>query len=202
MKHIALSTLILLGAPIAAMAGGPAVPTIEPQVTMPAPVVMAPQPVNWGGLYTGVSLGFGNSYTNNPGQGNRLGVAGVNLGYRYDLGSLIVGGELSYDKDNVNVDTSSSGNGIENTTALKLIVGKSLGRTLVYGTVGVANANANVAGVSGSDTGYTVGIGADYALNQQWTIGGELSNSRFNDFNSSGVDLQDTTMKVKVGFKF
>ena len=200
MKHIAPLTLILLGAPIAAMAGGVAVPVAEPQIA--APMAVAPQPTDWTGFYTGLSLGMGNSYGSTAGNGGNMGIAGVNLGYRRDMGRVVLGGELSYDKDDIKQGSSGSGSAIKNTTALKLTVGMPVGRALVYGALGVARADASLAGVSATDTGYTAGIGADYAVTDKWTIGGELAMDRYNDFNNTGVDLKDTTLKVKVGLRF
>lgn len=200
MKRIALSALVILAAPVAAMAGGPATPTVEPTVSMPAPVMQAVQPGDWTGFYSGVSLGYGKSTAKPLGQDGKLHIGGVNLGYRSQMGTLVLGGELSYDRDNITVGTADRT--IKNTTALKLIVGKDFGQTLVYGDVGVARAKATLAGVSGTDTGYTMGIGADYALNQQWTIGGEVSANRYNDFNNSGVTLKDTALTVKLGYRF
>lgn len=201
MKHILPLTLVILATPIAAMAGGMAQPVTEPPVAAPAPVV-AEQPVDWSGFYTGLSLGIGKSSTSPSGNDGTMRIAGANLGYRMDMGKAIVGGELSYDKTDIGETASATSSTIKNAAALKLMVGTDIGRTLVYGTVGVSRADASVAGVSGSDTGYTAGIGADYALNQQWTVGGELATARYNDFNNSGVDLKDTTLKVKLGFRF
>ncbi len=207
MKPIALSALILLGAPVAAMAGGPATPTIEPQVIAAAPVMQITLPGDWTGFYTGASLGYGKSTTKGLGQDGKLHIAGVTLGYRRQMGTIVLGGELSYDRDDINVGTADTT--IKNTTAVKLIVGKDLGKTLVYGDVGIARAEATVDGVTGTDTGYTVGIGADYALNQQWTIGGELSANRYNNFNGSGVTLKkstvtlkDTALTLKLAYRF
>lgn len=202
MKLIALTTAVLLGTPFAAMAGGPVTPTIEPPIATPAPVMTYAEPVNWTGFYIGGSLGGGNSYFSTSGHGARLGVAGIDIGYRQQNGKLVLGGELSYEKDNVNQSISAGGNGVSDTTALNLIVGTPVGRTLVYGTVGIAQANATFAGFSHSDNGYNLGVGADYAMTQQWTLGGELLTSRYNDFNNTGFSLQDTTLKVKVGFRF
>lgn len=201
MKHTAVLALALLATPFAAMAGGPAAPTIEPTVAAPVPVAPPPQAVDWTGYYTGLSLGHGKSYANVSGQDGTLGIGGVNLGYRKDLGQVVIGGELSYDKDNFRT-SGNSNSAFKNTTALKMIVGTNLGRTLVYGTVGLAQSDATVAGTSGSDHGYTAGIGADYALNQQWTVGGELSTDRYNNFDNTGIDLKNTAVKVKIGYRF
>ena len=200
MKNTLFLTLALLGAPMAAMAGGMAAPVTEPVVTAPAPVIPAMQSGDWTGFYSGVSLGFGKSYTKGIQQDGTLHIGGINLGYRYDMGQVVVGGELSFDKDNINVGAANRT--INNTTALKLIVGTDLGKTLVYGSVGAARADATLAGVKASDTGYTVGIGADYALTQRFTIGGELSANRYNNFHGSGVTLKDTAVALKVGFRF
>jgi outer membrane immunogenic protein len=201
MKRIALATVIVLAAPVAALAGGPATPVVEPMVAAPAPVMMAAPSTDWTGAYAGVKLGYGKSYTSGAfKQGGTMHIGGADLGYRRDTGSLVLGGELSYDRDNINVGAPDRT--INNTTALKLIVGKSMGQTLFYGTLGVARADATLAGVNGSDTGYTAGIGADYALTQKVTLGGELSTNRYNDFNNSGVTLKDTAFAVKLGFRF
>lgn len=197
MKLIAPLTMIFLAAPFAAMAGGAEIPVAEPQIA--APVAMAPQSTDWTGFYAGLSFGAGNSYGSTAGSGGDMGVAGVNLGYRRDMGRVVVGGELSYDKDDIGQD----GTGISNTAALKLTVGTPVGeRTLVYGLLGASRAEATLGGVSGTDIGYTAGLGADYALNDKWTIGGEVAMDRYDDFNNSGIDLKDTTMKLKVGMRF
>ncbi len=201
MKKIALATLILLAAPVAAMAGGPAAPVVEPPISAPAPMMMAAPTVDWTGTYAGVKLGYGKSYTSGAlKQGGTMHIAGADLGYRQDMGAYLLGGELSYDRDNINVGAADRT--INSTAALKLIVGKSMGQTLFYGSLGVARADATLAGVKGSDTGYTAGIGADYALTQKITLGGELSTNRYNNFNGSGVTLKDTAFAVKVGFRF
>ena len=43
---------------------------------------------------------------------------------------------------------------------------------------------------------------ATYALNDQWTLGGEVMTNRFDDFGGSGVDLDATTATLRVGFQF
>ena len=202
MKKIALATLIVLAAPVAALAGGPATPVVEPMVSAPAPMMMATPSSDWTGAYAGVKLGFGHSSTSgglvNP--SGKMHIGGADLGYRRDTGAFVIGAELSYDRDNINVKAADSQ--IKNRTALKLIVGKSMGQTLFYGTVGVTRANATLAGMSGSDTGYTAGIGADYALTQKVTLGGELTTDRYKNFDGSGVTLKDTAFAVKLGFRF
>lgn len=57
-------------------------------------------------------------------------------------------------------------------------------------------------GSTGFGTGYPIGLGADFMLNDKFTVGGDLVSSKFNDFRNSGVDLGDTSLGMKVGLQF
>jgi outer membrane immunogenic protein len=183
-----------------AFAGGPAEPIPEP-IVAPAPVI---EPVStggdWGGAYVGAQLGYGKVTSGGAGLDGNGAIGGVHAGYRYDFGKAVVGAELDYDLANVDLDTPESS--LDNVARLKLMAGADLGRTLVYGTIGGAYANATVGGADLSDKGYFAGIGADYALTDQWTVGGEVLAHRFNDFDGSGVDLKATTATVRASFNF
>ena len=73
---------------------------------------------------------------------------------------------------------------------------------LVYGSLGAAQANATVGGVELSDTGFVYGVGFDYAVNERWTVGGEVTQHDFNDFDGTTTDFDATTVKAKVGLRF
>ena len=91
---------------------------------------------------------------------------------------------------------------IRNISALILMAGREIGNSLVYGTVGAAHAKANVGGTDLSDSGLVYGVGFDYAVNDRWTVGGEVLEHKFDNFDASGVDFDATTVKAKVGLKF
>ncbi len=183
-----------------AFAGGPTEPIPEPIIT-PAPVIV---PVatggEWGGFYVGAQLGYGRVTSGGAGLDGNGALGGVHAGYRYDFGKAVVGGELDYDLANISLDAPNSS--LDNVARLKLMAGADLGKTLIYGTVGGAYAKAKVAGAGLSDSGYFAGIGADYALTSQWSVGGEVLAHRFDNFDSSGVDLKATTASVRASFKF
>ena len=199
MKAIAILALATLGSPMAAWAGGPATPTMEPQVA--APVVAAPVAAvgPWTGPYGGLSLGYGNVTSGSAGLSGKGGFGGVYLGYRHEFGQMVVGGELSYDANNIKLGT---GNSLDNTTNLQLQLGRDMGNTLAYVAAGVDRSNATLSGASASGHGYFGGIGADYMLGNRWTVGGEILAHRYNDFANSGISLNDTTLQVKVGLRF
>jgi outer membrane immunogenic protein len=197
-----LTTLaLILGAtlPVTAQAGGLDLAVVEPVIVQPtAPVYVAPNG-DWTGAYAGASLGFGTfSVTGQP-DGNE-GIVGLNLGYRKDFGKIVLGGELSYSKNDIGAKAGD--NQINTSTAAKLMLGADMGRTLVYVSGGAAQAEAQLAGGTATDMGYFGGLGVDYALSDGWTIGGEVIASQYNDFDNSGIDIRDTTLSLKVGYRF
>ncbi len=197
MKNAGLLTFALALVPMTAMAGGPAVATMEPAIVAPvAPVIYAPS-MDWSGFYSGVSLGYGKFTGGNDGQSS---LAGIDLGYRHDFGMAVVGAELSYDKNNLG--ENSANDQINSTAGVKLLAGVDMGKTLVYASIGASQAEAQIGGVTATDNGYFGGIGMDYALTDKWTVGGEIQSHRYDNFNNSGVNLKDTSLEMKVGYKF
>ncbi len=199
MKTIAvLLATVTLTTPI--FAGGMTTPEAEPEIIAAAPVAMAPS-MDWTGFYAGVQLGYADVDSNGAGLDGTGELYGVHAGYRRDFGQFVAGAELDF--DNANVDLGAvAGDQLDDVARLKLIGGADLGRTLVYGTVGAARANATVGGVGLSDTGYFLGAGMDFAVSERVTVGGELMQHRFSDFDGSGVDLDATTIKAKVALRF
>lgn len=179
-----------------ALAGGYSAPVTEAPVV--APVVAVPVGTDWTGGYVGAQIGYGDASAGAAdGDGAIYGLRG---GYDWDLGNWVVGAGLDWDKTEIDLGTGTDT--LDNIGRLKLRAGYDLGRTLVYGTAGVARAEADLGGVSRSDNGWFAGIGADYALNDRWTIGGEVLQNQFDDFDNTGIDLDATTASVNVGFRF
>ncbi len=184
---------------VPAFAGGLAQPQSEPVVAAP---VAAPAYTGgeWGGFYAGAQLGYADLDSNGAGIDGNGAIGGIHGGYRWDFGRTVIGAEVDYDTADV-----SLGNGIgdlNNVARLKFMAGADLGRALVYGTAGVARAEATVAGTDFSDNGYFGGIGVDYALTDTWTVGGELLLHKFKDFDNTNIDLDVTTIKAKVAYRF
>lgn len=197
MKSIAaiLATVALAGP---ALAGGPTVVTTEPVVAAPAPIVVAS--TDWSGFYAGGQLGYGDVDSNGNGLDGNGFLGGIHGGYRWDFGQFVLGTELDWDTADINLggDTGS----LDDVTRIKLTGGADLGSSVLYATTGLAYANATVGADSLSDDGWFYGAGMTYAINDQWTIGGELLQHNFNDFDGSGVDIDALTATARVGFRF
>lgn len=183
-----------LSAPV--LAGGLTEPLPEAPVAAPvAPVVVG---TDWTGAYIGGQLGYGDvNATGLDGDGVTYGLRG---GYDWDFGNWVLG--VGADYDWTDIDLGGAGDTLDSVARLKLRAGADLGRALVYGTAGAAHAKADVGGSSLSDTGWFAGVGADYLITDQWTVGAEVLTHQFDDFDNSGVDVDATTASVNVGFRF
>ncbi len=196
-KYALIAVAASFGVP--AFAGGLTEAAPEP-VIAPVEQTVFNAGRDWSGAYVGAQLGYGDIDSNGAGLDGDDVLGGLHLGYRRDFGQFVGAVELDHDFANIDLDAPNSE--LESVTRLKLIAGADLGQTLVYGTVGAAYAEANVGGTSLNDTGYFIGVGADYALSDQWSVGGEYLYHQFDDFDNSGVDLDVQTLKAKVSFSF
>ena len=194
-KNVLLGTAFgaLMGVP--ALAGGLNQPVTEPAPM--APVVQIAPSQDWTGGYVGAQLGYGRGkYAGTADSGATY---GLRAGYDWDLGNWVLGAGIDWDKSEMNM---GGGTKIDNIARLKLRAGADLGRTLVYATAGGAHVKADIAGVGMSDNGWFAGLGAEYAINDRWTVGGEVLENRFDNFNGTGSDLKATTASVNMGFRF
>ena len=178
-----------------ALAGSPAPVPAEPVVQAPAPMVAPAR--NWTGPYFGGSLGYGNLSRDVSGSGA---IGGLHLGFNQDFGGFVLGAELDYDRASINF--SGGGGSLDEVLRLKLRGGVPMGDVLVYGTVGPARAKADIGGVSHRETGIVGGIGAEFAVAPNWSVGGELLHHRFRDFGGTGTNVDATTLQARVNFRF
>ena len=183
-----------------AFAGGPTVVAEEPMIVPVTEAYVAPG-LDWSGAYVGAQIGYGDVDSNGAALDGNDWFGGVHAGYRWDLGTWVAGTELSYDATNIGLG-AVAGNELSDVLALKLQAGREIGNSLVYGSLGAAQASATVGGVDLSDTGFVYGVGFDYAVNDRWTVGGEVTQHDFNDFDGTTTDFDATTVKAKVGLRF
>lgn len=204
MKFAVLSLAVLGAAP--AFAGGPVVVADEVTVASPAPVAMATPSGDWGGLYAGGQLGYGSVdgdlVDNALDFGGDGWIGGAHVGYRMDWGTFVGGAELAYDLTSIDVGGAEASGSFDNMASLKLLGGIDLGQWLAYGTVGMSRIGADFGGtLTGDDTldGRFAGLGAEYALSDKMSVGGEVLQ---HSFDNADADFDMTTVQAKVNFRF
>ena len=197
-RFLAGLSILALGAGVAATplaAGAPGAPMTEPVVSAPPSPAPAPRlTADWTGAYVGAGLGWGRSASGASGSGA---IGGLHLGYLHDFGGFAAGVEGSYDAARIQ---TGLGGRIDQVGRLGVRAGATAGDLFVYGTAGATR--ARVSGGIGSDSGWFGGIGAEYRLTPQWSVGGEILHHRFSDFNSSGVNVNANTVQARVSFRF
>ena len=173
-----------------AFAGSPAMAPADP-VPM-APVPMAMPASDWTGGYAGLQLGYG--MLDFGGAEDEGIVYGGQLGYDYDMGSYVLGGEFDYTMADINF----GGTDVDSMARAKLRAGYDAGPALIYVTGGAARADTSV----GDDIGYVVGAGAEYKVFENVSVGAEYLYHKFDDFNGTGSDLSGSTVAAKVNYRF
>ncbi len=177
-----------------AMAGSLAYPAADPVVPAPVVTYVAPSG-DWTGAYGGLQLGYGMAKATGNLDGNGP-IGGITFGYDYDFGQFVMGAAIDYDAADIDIGNGST---IDSIARLKLRAGYDLGQTLVYMTAGGARAETSNLG---SDDGWLVGLGFERRLTDSLSVGSELNYHKFDNFNSSGLELEATTVQVKAIFRF
>jgi outer membrane immunogenic protein len=178
MKKILLSSVALLGLTAGAMAAD------LPSRRAPAPMIAAVPVFTWTGFYVGVNAGYG--WNNNdvsvtiPTVGTFTSddeggfVGGAQVGYNYQMGSLVLGIEADLQYADLGGEVVIPGfvgfdDGDNYFGTVRARVGVAFDRALVYATGGFAY--GDVGGGFGSDAngGWTLGGGLEYAFTNNLT---------------------------------
>jgi outer membrane immunogenic protein len=243
MKTISLATAVLVSS---AMLSGAMAADMAPHAYTKAPAMVSPA-TNWSGFYAGVNGGYASGNSNltpitNEGAlvfgGSpdvdtfaspqpRGFVGGGQLGYNWQTGMWLIGGEVDFDwlnaKANETVGRFASGtpgpatfsNQFDWLLTARLRAGVTVTPNwLVYATGGFAatraknTINHNDIGdgeiLNWSESkvlpGWTVGAGTEYALASNWSLKAEYLYAKFGDTSPSGIvtDLP-TGPSVSVG---
>jgi outer membrane immunogenic protein len=208
-------------------------PAPRPQAV--APVVFAPPVYNWTGIYVGGNLGggFANSSWSDPFTAgtntfNKGGfIGGGQIGGNLQYNWLVVGIEGDFDWTGLKGSgTDSAGNAINTqtqwTSTVTGRVGAAFDRLLVYGKGGVAFADdkstlndtfGGSANTTLTRTGWTAGVGLEYAFYQNWSAKVEydylgfgsqtlsLPTAAFPTYSTS-ASLNVQEVKAGINFKF
>jgi len=197
MKWIAPSIAagaLALGA-LPALAGGPVMTPAPAPAPMAAPAP-APMNGNWTGFSAGLDLGYADTnFAGANGSGVTYGVRGA---YDYDFGNWVMGVTGSYDASDFTVGADK----MKSIARIGLRAGIDAGNGYLYATGGGAQAAMTIGGANVTGDGWFAGLGAEYRLAGNWTLGGEILTNEFKNYNSSGSALRATTLTMNVSYRF
>lgn len=151
---------------------------------------------NWTGGYIGGQLGYADVDTSLNGVDGSDFIGGLIAGYDYDFGTWVMGGGIDYDMSSIDLSGAAE---VENVLRAKLRAGYKLDSGLLYATAGWARADTDTLGDS---DGYLVGVGYDVKLEGGYTVGTEVLYHKFDDFNGTGIDVDATTVQLRLGYNF
>lgn len=203
MSRVSLTLMTLtssLLAVTAVHAGGLAPVAPTPVVIAPAIVPMAVVDSNWGGFYAGLAYGSTDLTVSSEGAEDEEFSGdgpGIFAGYNHDFGQYVLGAELSHDQfDDIAEGTDAS------LTRLKARAGYDGGSWMPYAMLGLASMEVSGGGTSVDDSGFTYGLGVDFAVTPNVVLGAEISRSTFEDFDGQGIDIDADVMQLRASYKF
>lgn len=198
---------MLVAAP--AMAGGFAEPMQEPVLAPVAAAAPAAPLLGWGGFYVGGQIGTISAELSFEDE-NVLDLDGdfygIHAGYMYDLGNVVLGGEVDYDIidwTELSIGGDSFNPDVEGTALrLKLRAGYNLGRVLPYATAGIVRLELE-GDIEDTENGTFFGAGLAFKATENILVSGEVLRHQFNDvFDEDDLDLEATTVSLRGSYRF
>ncbi len=169
-------------------------------ITLATTLAAAPaMATDWTGFYVGGQLGYSDVETSSA-SGDDVSF-GIQAGYDHQFSNnMVLGGEVAYSYS----DTSlSRGQGdFKDSIALKGRLGYAHNDFLFYGTAGIVRGEVDGGSINSSDNGVVYGVGMEYMISQQVSLGFEVLQSEYDSFGNSGRALRDTSAAVKVNYRF
>lgn len=182
-----------------ALAGGYTPPVVEPVEVAVAPV--ATMDTDWTGIYAGLQYGIGSAKVKVDGDtafDEDLKAYGAHLGYNHDFGQYVLGGELDYNKIDVdNLDDKGD------MTRLRLRAGYDMGRFMPYATLGIAHLSIDTPDAKVSENAPSFGIGADFLATDRFTVGADYSYQKWKDVaDTDGVNIDSGIFQLRASYRF
>ena len=206
-KYVALASSLAALAAAPALAGGYVAPVadVEPVVAVtPAPIVGT-----WAGGYLGANVNYGKAEFD-PSD-DRPEPDGANFalrgGYDWQRGNGVFGLGAEYNlatyKDDLDLGDGTEEHELKNVGTVFLRAGYAFSEQLMaYGLLGYSHAKLEAPGISESVDGATLGLGAEYRFNPNWSGYAEYAYTDFGDVDAYAPDLDLSQVKLGVNFRF
>jgi len=230
-RLVLLATSAVVASALSAVAAD--LPVRGPAVA-PAPIFVAS---TWTGFYVGGHIGWGNHDGNMTaftpfngfagfpvsGLSSDGVIGGVQAGYNYQMGSIVVGLEGDFSVASLSARSNLSLPGTWWTSSANWFgtlaprVGVTFGDALLYAKGGFAIADfeythlqgGNIIGASSTRTGWVIGAGIEYAINRNFSVKAEYNYMDFGNGRTTitgaptiFVEPKREIQTVKIGFNY
>ena len=189
---------------VAALLHSTAVLAADPEIINAPSSDVDPARFGWTGGYVGMSAGYAwlrdvdRQFTPALHDKGQDWIAGVHAGYLFGAGNFVAGAEVEANRLDINYELFNFIK-ITESVAVKAKVGYAWNRFLFTGHAGGAYVGTNV-GLE--DWGMVYGAGIDFALTDQFTVGGQYSRFAFKRFDNTLIDAKIDLLTARVGVKF
>lgn len=176
-------------------------PVASPTV-IKATETVAPQPVaeRWGGVYVGVSVGYGFLEDTVPATGKDWIYGGL-VGYNHQIGKFVLGLEANLDRADI-MFTDGSQVASDFIYAARFRAGYATDKFMVYGSIGAEHGTTKKGllpvATDPSDTTLQLGGGFEVAVNDKVGLGLDYTYAKYKNFDQGNIPfpLDVTTQKV------
>ncbi|MEM8592661.1 MAG: outer membrane beta-barrel protein [Pseudomonadota bacterium] len=148
------------------------------------------------GAYVGVQTGFSDVDATGGSEGEEA-MIGAHAGINFSAGSFVYGAEIGF--DSLDTDLAEGAGELDSVTRLRARGGYAIGNGLIFGSAGVAFGDASDIG---DDTGFFVGVGAEFDTIGQGSVGVEYLHTEFDEFDGSGIDVDIDSFSVRYSYNF
>lgn len=168
---------------------------------------------DWSGPYVSGTLAFGRTSTSSNGPGPTVSVSdtataySLALGHQVQSGSVVYGGEIALFDVTSDLGSAGSDFGVDYGLRLSGKLGYDLGKSLVYGTVGLARADFQGKDIDTNKNALAIGAGIDLNVTDRIDIGAEYVYFRFGEIDNAGgsgrgADANINTLGLKLSYGF
>jgi len=155
---------------------------------------------DYSGPSVGAQINLADAETEGPELSGDDTLFGLRAYYDVDAGSFIYGGGLQYDNADLDLDGAAS---VSSVLRLAGRAGANVGGGYLYGTAGLARATTDDGAASAGDSNGTFfGAGFETFVADGTTIGFEILQHNFDDFDIETLEADVTTVGANVNFRF
>lgn len=162
--------------------------------------------ISWDGYYAGLAVSSGDVTFSADRDSEEFGTQGLGLqfGFLRDAGAFVLGGEFAY----VGADFDDDSDVSIDSARIKAIGGYNAGRFLPYAFVGLSSvelsAVTDLGEVADSETTVNYGLGGRVALGAEGRVvaGLEYLVEEVDDFNGSGIDIENNDLSLRFDFRY